>query len=103
MDKSVQAKIMATLSRVGKPVVVSRSGTKIGTTAGMEVSSEQVDDTNSLLAQTAMTRKRLMVFPLKQAVQVGDTAVIEKVTYTVVKVEEFRPALVTLYLYLEVM
>ncbi|MEJ7929849.1 hypothetical protein WG922_07685 [Ramlibacter sp. AN1015] len=102
MDAAAQAKIVATLTRIGKTMTVLRNGVKVGATKGVELSSEQTDDSNSLLAQTAQTRKTLIVFPVKQAFVVGDTVVMEKQTFTITKVDAFRPAAYTLYVKLEV-
>lgn len=94
--------VKALIAGYGKPAVFYRAGAKVAASSVVETGSEQADEPNALLAQTAQTKKTLLAAPTVKPLQVGDTAVIEKNTYTVTKVSEFRPGTKTLYVTLEV-
>jgi hypothetical protein len=98
----LQATAIELIREAGKPATFFRNGAKVTATSVVELESEQTDEPNSLLAQTAQTRKTYVAAPTAKAIQNGDSAVIEKNTYTVTKVSEFRPGTKTLYVTLEV-
>lgn len=98
----IQTLAITKISEYGKSIVFYRNGAKTGAGKCYEESSEQTDESSSLLAQTAQTRKTLLTYAIKAGIQVGDSCVIEKNTYTVTKVSEFRPGTKTLYVTLEV-
>jgi hypothetical protein len=87
------------LSTVGMRVSVSRAGASVGSGSGVFVNKTKQDQTtpaSSVLAQTAMTERVLLLSGLVREVEVGDTVVAERITYKVTGVEIVRPTTTTL-------
>ena len=106
---SLQANTTEQLRAAGLPVKFTRAGTNVASSYALQIESEKADEGSSqvgggtsLLAQTELTHKTLMVAATSKAVQAGDVAVYGKTSFTVTKVNEVAPAGVVLYLRVEV-
>lgn len=99
MDYAALAKTANTLLKgAGILVTVNRAGLKVSSGYAVFVASKsENDDSNpsSLLAQTSITNKMLLLSGLAKEPMVGDTITADKITYTVQTVEKVRPASVT--------
>lgn len=96
----IQKKAADAIKKKGALVTFMRNGSSIGKTYAIEATSVSQNDTkaqSSLMAQTSLTAKQLIVAVMKNAPQVDDTVIINKSTYTITSVIEFSPAGVPLY------
>lgn len=93
------------LKQVGMTVSVIRGTTKVASGYGVFVESESKNEmisTSSLRAQTTISTKTLLLSGFAKAPAVGDTVLVDKVTYVIQGIKLVRPTTTTILYKLEV-
>lgn len=93
------------ITEYGMNVSFSRNGVKVGSGKGVFIEQDARNETksrSSLLAQTQLTTKKMIVKAVKNGLQVGDVVTALNADHTITAIREMRPTTVTIYLELEV-
>ena len=93
------------LKSFGLTVKLTRDGVSVGSASAVFTTTTSTDDTgtpSSLLAQTAIRNRTVLLSGLSKEPQVGDTLAADKDSWVVQSVEKIRAATTTVLYKLEV-